>query len=174
MASERALGRVQKRVLGAMDVARSLSNRILIAAKDREESVAVPLTTAQSIQDRQHELLTFYERYEELVETLCGAAQFGPSAESEARYQRLRGWVEANYPPVRRYVVAFLRYSAEDAEQGIALWGKSADAFEALVAAESLDEFLRADDGTMISRINRTRDALSLYGEHLRKLAATI
>jgi len=46
------------------------------------------------------------------------------------------------------------------------------DAFEALVAAFDLQEFFKLDDGNMISRITRTREALNLYGEHLRQLAA--
>ncbi len=48
------------------------------------------------------------------------------------------------------------------------------DAFEALVAAFDLQEFLKMDDGNMISRINRTREALNLYGEHLKQLAARV
>jgi hypothetical protein len=35
-----------------------------------------------------------------------------------------------------------------------------------------LEEFLRSDDGEMIARIERTREALSRYGEHLRQLIA--
>jgi hypothetical protein len=37
-----------------------------------------------------------------------------------------------------------------------------------LVCAPTLHDALRADDGWMISRITRTRDALNLYGELLR------
>jgi hypothetical protein len=35
-----------------------------------------------------------------------------------------------------------------------------------------MEAFLLADDGLMISRIMRTREALNLYGEHLRQLIA--
>ena len=49
---------------------------------------------------------------------------------------------------------------------------KLLDAFEALFSAPSLGDFLRGDDGLMISRMERTREALYLYGDHLRQLAA--
>ncbi len=173
MASEGTLGRVRRRVLGVLDALRSLSNRILIVAKDREDAARAAKDSIPSIQERQDELISFYRNYEELIEVLCDCAQVGPNPKLETEYQRLKAWMNSNYGPVRKYVVAFLLYSSEDAEQGIALWGRSADAFEALVAAPDLDEFLRADDGSMISRINRTREALNLYGEHLRQLAAS-
>lgn len=49
--------------------------------------------------------------------------------------------------------------------------GEAADAFEALVAAPDLFLFLKHDDGMMISRLERTREALNLYAGHLRQLA---
>lgn len=172
MKNEQAIQTARLRVRGVVEGLRRVSNRLLIAAKDREESRVAARESLPSVKERQRELILFYRFYEELVETLCDAAQYGPSEKLENEYQRLREWINANYPAVRKYVVAFLRYSADDAEQGIALWGRSADAFEALVAAESLEDFIRADNGCMISRINRSREALNLYGEHLRQLAA--
>ena len=52
------------------------------------------------------------------------------------------------------------------------LYGRSTDAFEALYAAPTLQEQLRGDDGSMIGRIMRTREALNRYAEQLRRLAA--
>ena len=151
-----------------------VSNRSKAAAKDRADArdreMAAKITP--TIQERHEELVRFYRRYEELVETLCDAAQFGPEPHLEARYGELRRWMSSNYAPVRRYVVAYLRFTPEDAQVGILTEGKSADAFEALYAAKNLEEFLRIDDGNMISRITRTREALNLYGEHLRQLLA--
>ncbi len=172
MTHDNVVGAAKRRARGILDAARTISNRMLIAAKDREDARTSCSELLPSVQERQQELLTFYAKYEELIELLCDCAQCGPNSALEANYQELRKWITENYPSVRKYVVAFLRYSTDDAEQGIALWGRSADAFEALVAAENLNQFLRADDGSMISRIHRTRDALSLYGEHLRQLAA--
>jgi hypothetical protein len=68
--------------------------------------------------------------------------------------------------------VAYLRFTPEDAQQGLLTEGKASDAFEALFSAPNLEEFLKIDDGNMISRITRTREALNLYGEHLRQLLA--
>lgn len=131
----------------------------------------VPLDEQPTPRERHDRLVAFYDGYEGLVETLCDAAQYGPSEALEAKYQQRREWMSEAYPEVRKFLVAFLQYSIDDASQGIALWGRSADAFEALFAAPSLEAFLEADDGTMISRIERTREALYRYGEHLRQLA---
>ena len=171
MASDRALGRAKKGVIGLVDLARSISNSLAIGVKDREEARVRDEVVLPTIEERQEELLCFYAHYENLVDALCNSAQYGPTLALESKYRIERDWMTKNYAPVRKFVVAYLRYDPEDAEQGIALWGRSADAFEALIAAENLQEFLKADDGSMISRINRSRQALNLYGEHLRQLA---
>lgn len=125
-----------------------------------------------SIAERQADLLSFYAQYERLVEVVCDGARYGSEPELQASYAELRDWMQAEYPRLRRYVTAYLHYDSEDARQGLRFQGVSCDAFEALYAAPTLDEFLRGDDGMMISRIMRTRDALNLYGEHLRRLKA--
>lgn len=139
------------------------------AVERRERKIAAK--RGPSVQDRQRQLIHFYEHYEELVETLCDAAQYGPTPKLERGYETQRAWVRENYAEIRPFVVSFLQVDAEDAEMGRQLTGKSTDAFEALVAADNLEQFLNADDGGMICRITRTREALTLYGEHLRKLA---
>jgi len=115
-----------------------------------------------TVQERQQALIHFYQEYEALVETICDSAQYGPTPALEKAYQLQREWMLDNYPEIRRYVVAYLRYEVDD--QG--------DAFEALFSSEDLNTFLQSDDGNMISRIMRTREALNLYGDHLRQLAA--
>jgi len=149
-------------------------NRSKSAAKDREEAKdrAMSAKLAPTVPERHEELIRFYRKYEDLVETLCDAAQYGPTPKLEARYGELRRWMSSNYAPVRRYVVAYLRFMPEDAQQGLLNDGRASDAFEALFAASNLEVFLRIDDGNMISRITRTREALNLYGEHLRQLLA--
>jgi len=113
------------------------------------------------VQERQLELIRFYERYEELVETLCDAAQYGPTPKLERSYESNRDWMRSEYVGIRPYVVGYLQAEEE-----------AGDAFEALVASDNLGQFLNSDDGNMISRITATREALTLYGEHLRQLAA--
>jgi hypothetical protein len=71
--------------------------------------------------------------------------------------------MQENYSSVGSYIVAYLRYEIED----------EIDPFRALFAAENLESFLQMDDGNMISRIMRTREALNCYGDHLRQLASS-
>jgi hypothetical protein len=171
---ESAGKRIARTATGVADVVRAVANRAKIAAKDRREAAErqALLFAAPSVSERQEDLRRFYDRYEQLVEVLCDAAQYGPAPKLERSYEELRKWMEGRYGGLRPYVVAYLRYSAEDAELSLAVGGRGADAFEALVAAPTLAEFLEHDDGGMISRITRTREALNLYGEHLRQLAA--
>jgi hypothetical protein len=165
---------VARGALGIKAWLRSLSNRSRSAAKDRIEAKDRDMAAriAPTVQERHEELLRFYTRYEELVETICDAAQYGPTPKLEAKFAELRRWMTSNYAPVRRYVVAYLRFTPEDAQQGLMSEGRASDAFEALFAPVNLEEFLKIDDGNMISRITRTREALNLYGEHLRQLLA--
>lgn len=107
-----------------------------------------------------------------MVEAVCDGAQYGPTPKLERTYQSEREWMQLHYPTVRPYVISFLEAEPEDREMGVFLNGHATDAFEALFAAETLNELLDADGGRMISRITRTREALVLYGEHLRQLDA--
>ncbi len=125
-----------------------------------------------TVEERRHELLKFYAHYEDLVEVICDAAQYGPTPRLEAHYADLRQWMRAGYVSVKPYIMAYLRVAVEDAAACLRMSDSGGDAFEALCAAEDLSEFLREDDGNMIFRITRTREALNLYGEHLRQLEA--
>jgi hypothetical protein len=131
-----------------------------------------PKVKIQSLPDRQRELIDFYDQYECLVEALCDAARFGPDIVLERRYAEARARLQADYPALRPFLISYLDFQPEDAEAGLKLCGRPLDAFEALVAAFDLQEFFKLDDGNMISRITRTREALNCYGEHLRQLAA--
>jgi len=145
----------------------TLVNRAKSAKLDRRDA-ADRVQTAQAgptVKQRQHELIRFYQEYETLVETVCDAAQYGPNPKLETIYATERKWMLENYASLRKYVVAYLRFDVEDVAQG-------GDAFEALFMAENLKTFLKSDDGNMIARIMRTREALTLYGDHLRQLAA--
>ncbi len=165
-----------KRTAGAQGWVRSLRHRIknrsldLIQDRERRQDIAARLLP--STQERQSELVAFYTEYENLVEVLCDAAQYGPEPQLEERYSALRNWMQRNYIDIRKYVAAYLQYDVADAGHGPGGDERSADAFEALFFWPTLNEFLRADDGHMIQRIMRTRDALNQYGEHLRQLAA--
>jgi hypothetical protein len=73
---------------------------------------------------------------------------------------------------VKPFVLAYLKTSPEDEHFGLVNYKVRTDAFEALWIADSLANFLEKDDANMIDRISRTREAVSLYGEHLRYLVA--
>jgi hypothetical protein len=166
----------QEAVRASSGVVDAILHRVRVArreASQRRERAAIT-KRGPTVQERQSELVHFYERYEELVEALCDAAQYGPNPKLERAYAAERDWMEREYPRLRSFLSAYLRSEREDAALGLSVAGRKTDAFEALVAAETLDELLRGDDGSMISRITRTREALILYGEHLRQLAARI
>jgi hypothetical protein len=135
----------------------NLVRSVFSSPKEAERPIEGP-----TVRDRQQDLIHFYQEYETLVETLCDSAQYGPREHLEKRYQVQREWMVQNYGTVRRYVLAYLRLEIVD----------EGDPFEALFSTPDLATFLQADDGNMISRIMRTREALNLYGDHLRKLAA--
>lgn len=170
---------IRKAARGVADVGRWLvrvPTRWKLAVRDFQDARTARLerlqSRAPSLIERQEHLIRFYGQYETLVETLCDAAQYGPDARQEAAYADLRVWMQANYPLLRKYVAAYLSYDARDAARALDLHSTGRDAFETLFAAPTLAEFLRSDDGQMIDRIERTREAMSRYGEHLRQLLA--
>ena len=129
-------------------------------------------TPSLSVQERSEELAKFVESYESFVELLCDSAQLGLNSGFEARYETARETVLCQYGPIRPFLAAFLPPDDRDAFRFEA--GRPSDAFEKLFAAHNLQEFLRHDDGEMIFRIMKTREALQLYGEHLRLLATHV
>lgn len=171
--SERTLRSLKVNARDAVTRLSTVSRRPAALDLDRSADVGEsPIALDEDLLQRRHELLDFYAHYEELIELLADAAQYGPTPKLESDYQRLRGTLQRGYQRIRCFVVAFLKYSPEDAQIGVGLWGRSADAFEALTAAATLRSFLRSDDGCLLSRISRTRDALNRYGDHLHRLSA--
>lgn len=155
-----SIEKTQGRVVGAP----SVINRIKLAVLDRRDAAqrAKDRVVGPTVQERQLALIHFYQEYETLVETLCDAAQYGPTPFLEKAYLSVREWMQENYTQVGRYAVAYLQFEVDD----------RGDAFEALFSSPDLATFLQTDDGNMISRIMRTREALNRYGDHLRQLAA--
>ena len=171
--SERTLKTLRVNPRDAVARLRSVTRRPAILDSDRSVDVIEhPIALDNELEQRRIDLIEFYRHYEELIDLLSDAAQYGPSPKLEADYHRLRGTLQRGYSRIRRFVVAFLKYSAEDAQVGVGLWGRSADAFEAMIAAATLQSYLRADDGHFVSRISRTREALNRYADHLHRLSA--
>ncbi len=166
-------GRVIYRRIGIIRRVSRVPIKLKLVWRDWVEAREVATaTTVPTARERQDSLIEFYSHYEDLVEVLCDAANYAPTAALETRYMKQRDWMQANYDHVRPFALAYLRFDVNDASQTMELEGSYGDAFEALFAAPSLDAFLGADDGNMICRINRTREALNLCGEHLRQLVA--
>jgi hypothetical protein len=113
------------------------------------------------VEERREQLRVYYEGYEDYVEMLCDAAQYGPSTRLDEKYQAKRAWLAEGYEELKPLLGAFLR--PEDDAEG--------DPFEALFSAPTVLDFLESDDGETIDRITRAREALNLYAEHLRHLA---
>lgn len=168
----RALAAAGRQLAVAWHGIQSVPRRLRSLALDRADARAKrQQPSAPSLEERRDQLIEFYNRYEDLVDVLCGAARYGPDPSLESKYGELRTWMMRCYAGIRPYATAYLMFDEADASQSLALHGYGGDAFEALFAATTLDEFLRVDDGLMMSRIARTREALNLYGEHLRQLA---
>lgn len=169
---ERSIAAAGRQIADVWQGIRSVPRRLRTYALDRVQDRANRQQYSQpSVADRREQLAEFYQRYEDLVDILCGAARYGPDPSLEAKYGVIRSWMMRCYTNIRPYAVAYLMFDETDASQSLALHGYGGDAFEALFAATTLEEFLRVDDGLMMSRIARTREALNLYGEHLRQLA---
>lgn len=151
---------------------RGVSHRVARAFQPAPATLVVELDAKDLHRVRQDELMRFYERYEDLVELLCDAAQYGPDTRMEQRYDELRSFMLRSYGSVRPYVVAYLDIDVSDVRLPADLNGQATDAFEALYIAPTLQEQLRGDDGNLIGRIMRTREALNRYAEQLRRLAA--
>jgi len=116
-----------------------------------------------------NELLQFHEQYEDLIEVLCSAANYGPEPGLEQRYVLIRTWMHDHYPVLQPEMSQFLVLDEDSDRTTIEQHDGSPDAFFALFGPGDLREFLRADDGHMISRIMRTRDAIDQYASYLRK-----
>jgi hypothetical protein len=150
--------------------ATNIANHLkIVLGEQRDPAVGLIQSTPAERLGVQEE---FYERYEDLVDVLVAAAQFGVKTSLEHRYDQLRTFMQNHYGEVQPFVVAYLKADPEDEHYGLTKFDTRTDAFQALWISESLVQFLSQDDANMIDRITRTREALSLYGEHLRYLVA--
>ena len=155
------LGQVRWIYLKTVNLARLGGERVRDITRSKEE---------KSIELRRLELVDFYNQFEQYVEVLCDGAQYGPVEGLEQHYSVHKAYLIAHYEMLKQYLSAYIRPLPSDAEQCMLGIGRFGDVFESLFAYNSLKDFLEADDGYMISRITRAREALMRYGEHLRML----
>ncbi len=146
----------------------------LLAGRSKVYADFKPGPTIAYLKERQEDLERFATLYEDLVDLLCGAAQFGATEKLERIYASIPKEYMAQYNDLRPFLISFLEFAPIDEQAGLKLRGRPLDAFEALVAASNLEEFIATDDGNMISRLTRTHAALNRYREHLRMLAARV
>jgi hypothetical protein len=99
----------------------------------------------------------FAERYDDLVDLLCWAAQAGPDDEARDRYRRLREWFLSSYESARPVLLEYLEPDDEDTRP-LCSGPTPRDAFESLFLPEEIDALLHGD--AVIDRIIRTRMAV--------------
>lgn len=156
--------RAQRRTREALATLRALPATVREQLRQwRGQTVALP------VEEQRVLLAEFYERYEQLVELICDAAFCENAEPFEAQYAALRPWLQRAYPHLRPYLIAHLNCDPSDEAVGLQAQGKPTDAFEALFCFETLGELLRADQGDLIGRIERTRSALYRYADYLRQ-----
>ena len=160
----------------AADFAGGVLNNIVFASRTRAKvkEVAQAKANLPSLPERQREVIDFNDLYENLVDILCDAAHYSPNEGLDMNYKQYRLQIQEAYKPLKPFLTAYLEISPDDDEAGLKLTGRSLDAFEVLVAPIDLKEFFLMDDGNMISRLTRTREALNLYGQHLSLLAEQV
>lgn len=128
--------------------------------------VAIP---DPSTQEQQGELLRFFTRFEELADVLRDSCQYGPNGPNERAYAELREWMIQHYAAVRVQIGPYL-----ETKRGAmaALSGGSGDEVETLFSPPTLRELLRSDDGSLLGRLMRAREAVGMVFSHLRTLAS--
>jgi hypothetical protein len=126
------------------------------------------VTGSQDIVALRRNLIEFYDLFEQFVDVACAAARTDVTQGLARDYDEFRARAQNLYPPLRSYLLAYLRVDVSDSAFGLAVCGRATDAFECLFCAPSLPALLSADDGNMMDRIERVRDALYRFGDHLR------
>ncbi|HRF58380.1 MAG TPA: hypothetical protein PLH94_00535 [Fimbriimonadaceae bacterium] len=119
--------------------------------------------------EQQGELLRFFTRFEELADVLRESCQYGPSGPNERAYTELREWMIHHYASVRTQIAPYLEAKRSAMA---ALSGGWSDEVETLFSPPTLSELLRGDDGSLLGRLMRAREAVGMVFSHLRALAS--
>lgn len=119
---------------------------------------------------RRRELMEFRVEFESFASTVLEGVRFGSDRSLTESHGLHRAALISRYSSLRPFLLSYME--ADHIRCDFTESGYSTDALEALVAAPDLDRLLIEDDQLLISRISRAREALCLYGEHLKWLAA--
>ncbi len=134
-------------------------------------SPAPPLRKSPERQPAPIEALAqFSEDYEAFIEVVCDAAQYGPGPRLQSQFEKLGTQLELAYQDLRPLLTPHLESSASDASRSLERLGPAEDAFDRLFGSARLEDLLLNDDGTLLSRIVRTRRSIALCAEGLLKL----
>jgi hypothetical protein len=109
-------------------------------------------------------VMQFEERYQDLVDLLCGAAREGVTDKHHAEFAELRDWLAQNYEIHRPGLLNHLNVEPDDfvpLGDGV----RARDAFESLFLPKSVDSVINSKN--VILRIMRTRCALDAYREEM-------
>jgi hypothetical protein len=125
------------------------------------------------VNQTQTKLISFELNFVEMVELMEQSQRHGISNGSNSRYSSLKQSLSDTYGDLRPFLLAYLRLDIEDERVGLRTLGHGTDAFEAIWAYESLQEFVDSDDVFFRDRVARALDAIKDYTEHLHCLFET-
>jgi hypothetical protein len=114
-----------------------------------------------TVLDRRERLHQFHLIYEDLVEVICDAGNYGPTSALCARYSDLTDEYMAAYGEVQAFLEHFL-------EPAVSL----RQPFMRLAVRSSLTELIETDSGALIPDIMATRGAIVAYAHHLSQVTA--
>lgn len=112
---------------------------------------------------QREQFLTFYDRYEQLVDVLCWAARDTVHDGCDEKYQQVRKWFLQHYALVRRAMAPFIQQVLS--QQG---GNPREDPFARLFMPAHVMQVIEQDEGDLLSRIILTREIVTLYDAHLR------
>ena len=114
-----------------------------------------------TVHDRREALAQFHLIYEDLVEVICDAGNYGPTSALSSRYLELVEEYRVAYASVQAYLEHFL-------DANIAL----RQPFMRLSIRSTLAELIETDTGALIPDILATRRAIVAYQQHLAQVPA--
>jgi len=114
-----------------------------------------------TVHDRREALAQFHLIYEDLVEVICDAGNYGPTSALSSRYTELVEEYRVAYPGVQAYLEHFL-------DTNVAL----RQPFMRLSVRPTLAELIETDTGALIPDILATRRAIVAYQQHLAQVPA--
>ena len=132
----------------------------------------VDRSIAAELQVRKTELATFGSQFDVLIETVLSAVQDGIDGAKEDAYRQTSSQLRDQYPRIRPYLIAYLKFSVTDAEFCLDIAGRGGDAFEAMLCSPTLKVLLEHRQEDLIDRLTRVNAAIDLYKHHLTVLSA--